>query len=235
MTTATTIKPLVPKLYAGQPDAETLTWFRAKYPNGITAKSSRAYARELYKTKPDREEDPAGEQDWYSSLTDFQEKLLADANRQKRTDPKVKAARARARAADPEYQTKLAKTRMEYADRAEAEGREVRSYRRNVTLTPDQKKTERNERNEKRREHIRTAIGRGQNPFAPSKQHVAFMVCARLLEMGRFDPINDPVVSDLAQKLSITEDAVRKLVGGAIETLRTAKAIRKDGAVIVLR
>lgn len=91
MTTATTIKPQAPKLYAGQPDAETLTWFRAKYPNGITEKSSRAYARELYKTRPSHDDDPEGAAAWHAALTDFQRKMLADSNRQKDAEKDEKA------------------------------------------------------------------------------------------------------------------------------------------------
>lgn len=67
--------------YPGQSDREVRAWIKWKYPNGVTKMTCGAYAAELYKTKPDRGEDPAGEQVWYSGLTELQKKLLAKSKR----------------------------------------------------------------------------------------------------------------------------------------------------------
>ncbi|MBZ4024146.1 hypothetical protein CKO11_17000 [Rhodobacter sp. TJ_12] len=64
--------------YAGQSEPEIAAWFRCKYPNGQTDKATRAYAVELYKTKPS-----VGQDEWYSSLTDYQRSILDAAKQAK--------------------------------------------------------------------------------------------------------------------------------------------------------
>ncbi|WP_444870287.1 hypothetical protein ACTTAF_12140 [Rhodobacter capsulatus] len=66
--------------YAGQSDKEIAAWFRWKYPNGATDTSARAYAAELYKSRPGRD-DPAAQNDWYTRLTEAQRAILDDAKR----------------------------------------------------------------------------------------------------------------------------------------------------------
>ncbi|WP_417264241.1 hypothetical protein [Celeribacter sp.] len=69
--------------YAGQSREEVEAWFRWKYPKGMTEKGSGAYASELYKTRPDRNDDPAKFREWYERLSDYQCKILEDSKRQK--------------------------------------------------------------------------------------------------------------------------------------------------------
>ncbi|SOC14356.1 hypothetical protein [Rhodobacter maris] len=68
--------------YSGQSDKEIEAWFRWKYPNGATDKSPGAYAAELFKSRPNRD-DPTGKDEWYSRLTGAQLAILDDAKRVK--------------------------------------------------------------------------------------------------------------------------------------------------------
>ena len=238
---------------AGQTDADVAAWFKLKYPEGVTEKSSRAYTTELYKSRPRQAEDLKGYNAWYSDLTDRQRGIMADAKRRSDADPVNIAKRKARRDADPYYQKQLKKQRQEYSDEITTkENRKVRSYRRNENLTDEEKKdrarAERRERNDKLREHIRDELAAGRNPFDQKKfddmnsdddkeaRHSAkWSLCDGLLKSDGFDTINDPRIVELAELHDLSIEDAHRLIRGAVEVLRTAKAIRKNGDTLRLR
>ncbi|MDT1064371.1 hypothetical protein RM190_21095 [Paracoccus sp. CPCC 101403] len=245
---ATTVPDLTP--LPGQSDADIEAWIKWKYPAGPDSKTARTYAGELYRTRPSRDDDPKGESEWYGLLTDGQRKILAESKQQKDADPVVKAARKAARKADPEYQRQLVQKRVEYATKIQdEEGRHVRAYRKGVMA--DTKKSERKARNEQRRARIREALSLRRNPFDVYKfdgcdvsaetdlrNTINHIVCRQLLKNGEFDPQCDPVIDaeivPLADDIDLSDEEMNKMIAGAVETLRTAGAIRRSGGKVFL-
>lgn len=234
--------------FSGQPDADVVAWFRAKYPKGLTPMSARAYSAALYNNDkpPSQDDDLAGYNAWYDRLTSYQRKVLEIAKRQKSVDPAVIAKRKARRNADPYYQAQLETQRAQYAAMVEAgNDRPVRSYRRGAKLTDDEKKVERRERNENLRARIRSALAVGRNPFEfefdtvettkDKRRLTNYEVCARLLEVGEFDPADNAQIVALSDSVDVPHDEARKMIAGAVEMLRTAKAISKSGGKIRLR
>lgn len=226
----------------GQSDVDIKAWMDAERPSTKSNMLARKYAGAIYKTKPSREDDPAGEAAWREALTNLQKEVLAAAKRQKAADPKVQAAAKRRRAADTDYQQQLVRQRVEYRGRIEVdEGREVRGYRRGAKLTADEKKAERKARNDELRARIREELMAGRNPFTPEarpnsmRHHANYAVCRWLLQHGDLDPANGKFVHDFSEHMDVPLDEARKLIAGAVELLRTAKAISKKGDLIYLR
>lgn len=232
----------------GQSSAEVKAWMDSMRPSTKSNMLARSYAREIYKTKPDRHSDPAAEAAWYAALTEFQRKVLKAAAQQRNADPKVREAEKKRRAADPQYQRQLKRKRKDYGDRIEAEeGRSVREYRRGAKPTQEQTQDESNARNETMRARIRDELAADRNPFDPdsldnvkasfdavARLQMKYLICAKLLDPGVFDTANDPEAAGWAKQSGISAAELNKLIDSAIEALRTAKAISRRGSKIYL-
>ena len=70
----------------GQTIAEIEAWANAKFPGGKPHEWERKYAWALYRSKPKRDENPAGEQDWFNSLHPDQTKVLEISHLQKKAE-----------------------------------------------------------------------------------------------------------------------------------------------------
>ncbi|WP_299360375.1 hypothetical protein [uncultured Paracoccus sp.] len=212
--------------HSGQSDADVNRWFRNKYPGGLTNKSPGAYAAELYKSKPNRDDYSAADWEdvytgWYESLTDLQKKILGIPKRNRQNDPERKAKEKAKRARNPEYQRELAEKRQIYAA---TKSDPVRPYRRSVKVTAEQRRAERKDRNDIARQNIRDALASGRNPFTnEDPQSFKWLIADRLLREGSFNMA--------AEELSEHAVDVRR----AYEALRVAKAVSRKGDTITLR
>ena len=201
----------------GQPDAEVLLWFNSKYPTGRTNKSHGAYAAQLYKTRPKNDGDPAGPHwTWCDDLTPLQKEILRYSTYIRQTDPERRAEQKRKADKNPFAIKRREEQRIAYQQKIEAEGKTVRSYRRDGTK-PDKETlaAEKKARTNADRQRIRNCLAAGENPFEPG--NAKFDLCRILLERG-------------ACALDLDDPATKT----AFEALRVAKAVSRKGDVVSL-
>ena len=244
------VRDLTPR--PGQSSEDIKSWFeaRAKASPSDIPRLARLYYGELRKTCPakdltDPDEDRAY-QEWHATLTPEQLKVADLAKAQKDADPTVQAARKKAaeRAKQaPEYQQALAKKRADYADQ---KGGDVRPYRKGEAALTKKERVERS------RAFLRGELAAGRNPYPADKYGAAevkqatldshmtrHLVCEHLLEHGDLDLDSAEASGLIEQVHAVTSTepigenkaAARKLIAGAIETLRCAGAIRRSDGV----
>lgn len=248
------VRDLTPR--PGQSADEIKEWMRARARSnpGAISMLYRDYYGELVKTRPTKDNGDPAYHAWYASLTPAQKKAGEIAKQQKDADPKVQAQRKREaerdkqrRAVDPEYQAALAKKRVDYASR---KGSPARAYRKGADALAPKEWAKRS------RASVREELMMGRNPYPADKydgrpdceikqdtrdRHMTrHVVCQHFLDSTSIDMSNKAEVVDLIGKVravTVTppgdDDDIYalSLTLGALETLRTAKALQKKGDV----
>lgn len=216
-------------------------------PDGLTA---RQYARALYENtvepKPKRDDDPAGEHDWYARLSKGQRIILGKAHEAKLRDPKERAKRKAALATDAAYQRRLINDQIEYRLKIQAkEGRDVRPYIKGKSAAEERQ--DRKERNDKLRAMTFNALANGINPYPlveyadenvchkTARARARHLVCEELLNVGSLDPKCPELLARFERFAEVEAEAAERLIAGVVETLRVAKAIRKANGKVYLR